>query len=337
VTETPLQSPITKEGSIKMEMFAMFNKVFFVMVEIFLIILCGFLFLKFKIIKKEAVSGLTSLTINLFSPCLIFSHLIKNFSFNALNNWWVYPILGVFVSIFGLIVAKMFLLVNKSIAQKNEFSALIGFQNCGYMPLVFVAGVFPEALAKDLFTVIFLFVQGFNVIFWSLGVHLLSAKSTQLNIKKILNPPFIALTISFILIALNLKNAVPLPLLDASHLIGECTLPIALFTLGAILSINFEHIFKLTSFSVKVIIAKLIVMPALCLLGLMVFKMPQIMALLLIIETAMPSAVNNSIVSYNNQANAPIISQGVFFTHILSVLTIPLFIVLFTSLGIGVR
>ncbi len=317
-----------------MEFLLTIHKVLPVMFEIFLIILSGFLLFRFKMLSNETLKGLTSLTINLFLPCLIFNHLINRFSFNGPKDWWIYPILGIVVSLIGIIIGRAFLILDRSIQNRREFMSLVAFQNCGYLPLLLVARIFPEPVAGNLFIYIFLFIQGFNLIFWSFGVGLLrEAGSNPQKLKGVINAPFMALLLSLLLISLKLQSFIPKPIIQATQLIGDCTLPIGLITLGAVLAAHAGPVLQINRFLLKVIAAKLIVMPVLALLFICKFRLPYLMALVLIIETSMPSAVNLSIVSHHQNSKSGIVSQGVLLTHLFGLGSIPLFLSIFIWLG----
>ncbi|MFH1061347.1 MAG: AEC family transporter [Candidatus Omnitrophota bacterium] len=299
------------------------------MLQIFIIALCGFLFFKWKLLDKQAITGLTNLTINLFLPALIFSHLIKKFSFTNPRDWWLYPFLGIAISLIGFMVAKCFMFFDKTVLRKNELASIISFQNCGYLPLILVMSIFPENEVSCLFTYIFLFIQGFNLIFWSFGIQFLTSdKNIKFEFQKVLNPPFLSLVLAFLILCLNIKSFIPKIFFQATDLMGGCTLPVALITLGAILAACAGgKAYKLNSgLLIKTVILKLVVVPALVLLIIVYFKLPKYMAILLLIEAAMPAAINLSVVSFKQTETCGYITQAVFLTHLFGMITVPLFI-----------
>lgn len=304
-----------------------FPKICLAVIEIFFISLLGFIFFKLKLISIELVNELSRLVINLFLPCLIFSHLLKNPSFITIGDWWVYPLLGIGVSLIGFFVAQIILFFDKNSQAKKELVSLIAFQNCGYLPLVLIAEVFPPALSQALFVYIFLFIQGFNFIFFSYGIEFLGGgEFKQKKIKDFLNLPFLSLLLSLGFLISRFYIFVPKIIIQATALIGDCTLPIALLALGAVLANCPLSLKKDKRFFFEVVLGKLVIMPALALLFLFRFKIPPYMALVILMESAMPSAVNLSVVSYYKKSEGSLISQAVFLTHLLSIFTIPFFL-----------
>lgn len=310
-----------------MEFFLNFAKVFFAMLEIFFLVSLGVIFAKFNLIDKQGLRSLSGLTINLFLPCLIFNHLIHHFSFSSPSDWWIYPLLGVGVSVLGFVIGSIVCTIDKSIKEKTEFICLITFQNCGYLPLILVASIYPDSIAREMFTRIFLFIQGFNVIFWGFGIQFLRPGEHKLQFKKIFSPPFIALIISMLLIASNMKFFLPKAAMRVTELLGNCTLPVALLSLGIILTEAMSTPINIRkSFFLKVLFSKLIVMPLIVLGIISIFNLPEFIALLLLIEALMPSAINLGVVSFYQKAKYGLIGRALLITHLFAIISIPFFL-----------
>lgn len=310
-----------------MEFLLNFSKVFSGMIEIFLLVGLGVVFSRFNVIDKPGLRSLSGLTINLFLPCMIFSHLIRNFSFSSPSDWWIYPLLGVGVSAIGFIFAGMVCAIDRRIKEKTEFICLIAFQNCGYLPLILVSSIYPDHIASEMFTRIFLFIQGFNIIFWGFGIQFLRPGEKKVQFKKIFSPPFMALIISMIVIAVNIKRFMPVSLMRVTDLLGNCTLPVALLSLGVILSESVSASIRIRkSFFIKVLLSKLIAVP-LIILGIILFFRPSgFIALLLMIEAVMPSAINLGVVSFYKKAKYGLIGRALLITHLFAIISIPFFL-----------
>jgi len=309
-----------------MEFLSIFGKIMLVMCEIFIIALCGFIVFKFKLLSEDNIQGLSKLTINLFLPCLIFDRLIKGFRFDGSWQWLIYPVLGIVVSLMGVALARIVLAFDKQIQNKNEFIGLIAFQNCGYLPLMLVWRIFPAQVADNLFINIFLFMLGFNLIFWSYGIRLLTPqKEKQPKFKRIMNAPLLSLILSLVLVATNLHKLLPGMVTRSVTLIGGCTLPIALIIVGAVLAISLEQLAGIKKFLLQVILGKMIIMPGMVFLLLHLLQLPPLMALVILIESAMPSAITLSVITHEQKAGYKIVNQGVLLTHLAGLATIPFF------------
>lgn len=297
------------------------------MSEIFIIALCGFLAFKFKLLRENNIQRLSRLVINLFLPCLIFNRLIRGFQFDGSLQWLIYPMLGILVSLVGLGLARIILVFDKQIQDKNEFICLIAFQNCGYLPLMLVWRIFPAPVADSLSINIFLFMLGFNLFFWSYGVRLLTQqKDKRPQFKRIMNAPLLSLILSLILLATNLHKLLPVIVTKSTALIGGCTLPVAFIVVGAVLAGSFEQLRGIKRLLWKMVLAKMILIPGLFFLLLNILQLPSLMALVILIEAAMPSAITLSVVAYEQKVGYKIVNQGVLLTHLVGLVTIPFFI-----------
>lgn len=187
--------------------------------------------------------------------------------------------------------------------------------------------IFPEKQTALLFTYIFLFIQGYNLIFWSFGIQFLNSdKKTKFEFKKILNPPFLALIFAGLILGLNLKTYIPTIFLQSTELVGGCTLPVALIVLGSILAAcEGGKAYKLNAvLLIKTVILKLVVVPTIVLILVVFLKLPKYMSILLLIEAAMPAAINLSVVSFKQSETCGYITQAVFLTHVCGIITVPL-------------
>jgi predicted permease len=59
--------------------------------------------------------------------------------------------------------------------------------------------------------------------------------------------------------------------------------------------------------------------------------MPRLISLLILIQLAMPSATTLSVLVSHYKKEDLLISQGIFFSHITSIITIPLFLIIYFS------
>jgi predicted permease len=168
---------------------------------------------------------------------------------------------------------------------------------------------------------------------WSLGIYLLSLHQTRrFELGSLFSPPVIATIFSLIFIFLGLNKVVPEFVFRPLKMAGDCTLPLAMFVVGGSLAeIQLRHIDKNALF--LVILAKLIILPLLGLILIMRFRFSELMGLLILMELAVPSATSLSLITRHYKKEDLLISQGMFFSHIFSLITIPLFLSLYFTLG----
>jgi predicted permease len=143
-----------------------------------------------------------------------------------------------------------------------------------------------------------------------------------------LNPPVIATLVSLALIFFGLQSIVPGFVIKPIRMIGDCTLPLAMFVVGGSLAqINIGKIHKRAAS--LMILAKLIILPVVGLGIIMSFKLPALISLLILIQLAMPPATSLSVITRKYEKEDLLISQGIFLGHLVSIFTLPVFLSLY--------
>jgi hypothetical protein len=299
--------------------------------EIFLLGAIGYLLVKKNILGTEGLNSLSRLVIEITLPVMIFVQLIKGFTFNLYPNWWIFPLISIAITIIGLVIGKIFAVFIKGSQHKLQFLSLVAFQNSGYLPLALTAALLPKAQQEPMFIYLFLFLLGFNLVMWSFGVYMLSFhQNKRFELGSLFSPPVIATILSLFFIFLGLNKFLPGFLLKPLGLVGDCTLPLAMFVVGGNLAeIHLGHI------DIKAIVlvtfTKLII-PLLGLALIMKLKIDFLLGLLIIMQLAMPPATSLSVILRHYKKEDLLISQGIFFGHMLSIVVIPIFLSLYFSL-----
>jgi len=176
---------------------------------------------------------------------------------------------------------------------------------------------------------LFLLLLGFDLVIWSFGVYLLThAHTKKFELGSIFSPPVIANILGLLCVASGLNSAIPEIVMRPLEMIGSCTLPLAMFIVGGNLAaLRPEHISK-RAMSLMVL-SKLIILPAAGLLLIPQMRLPGLMGLMILMQLAMPPATSPSIIIRHYHQDDLFISQGIFIGHIVSLITIPLFLSLY--------
>ncbi|MDD5618230.1 MAG: AEC family transporter [Candidatus Omnitrophica bacterium] len=303
--------------------------------QIFLLGLSGYVVVRKNLASRDNLKFLSSLAIDLFLPCFIFAKLIDNFNFYTYRNWWLFPLLSFIITLVGFLTGILFLKLDNGLEKfKKEFVSLVTFQNSGYLPLILAAFLFGGQRQEQMFIYIFLFLLGFNLIIWSVGVFYLKEKSERFELSSIFSPPVVAVFIALFLIALGWARFIPEFLTKPIGMFGDCALPLAMFVVGgnlAQIDFKFKESFKHILY---LIIAKLLFLPLLFFGIIFLLKPSYEIAFLILLQSAMPSATSLSVIMRHYDEKDNIVSLGIFWTHVLSLLSIPLFLILFSALSI---
>lgn len=303
---------------------------FFASAGVFIPALIGFFGVRTKIVKTEVADYLSELVIYITLPLMIFTHIIDEFSFSTLRYWWVFPLVS-----FGMIVISYFLasvLIRIIGYERNqmEFKMLVSFQNSGYLPLALASALLKQEEAGMGILYIIFFLMGFNLLIWSWGVHMFKNRRANVEFSwtRLFSPPFLAVLFSLILVLIGAKRIIPEIILKQFRAFGNTTVPLGMFIVGASLA-NSKFLVKLDRGILGIIFLRLIIIPSLFLSFLYILRIPYLTAFVILLEASMPSATSLAVIATVYGGNREYISQGILFTHLISFVTIPLFLSLF--------
>lgn len=302
------------------------------MAQIFILGALGYYLVRRNIFSRAGLDALSRLVIQIIFPAMIFTQLLQNFSFNLYPNWWIFPLVSLIITVSALIVGLFLLKLIKLKNHKLQFLSLVGFQNSGYLPLAMVASIFSGQEMNNIFIYIFLFLLGFDLVAWSLGIYMLTYdQKVKFKLQHIFSPPVIANLSTLAIIALGLNKFIPQSIFKPMQMVGNCTLPLALIVVGGnVALVHLKDVDKKTVFFF--LLGKLIILPALGIWIVLKLGLPQLFGFLIVMQLAMPSATSLSVIVRRYNREDALISQGVFFSHIISLITVPLFLGLYLSL-----
>ncbi|MDP1852745.1 MAG: AEC family transporter [Candidatus Omnitrophota bacterium] len=314
-----------------------FKSTSFAVFEILILGFIGFIILKRNIISPNGLDIISKLVVEVTLPLFVFTQLLLRFKFSLYPNWYVFPFISLVINFCGFIIGFILLKIGlKSLPQKREFLALSAFQNSGYLVIPLVATLLPKDRADELLIYLFLFLLGFNLLVWSFGVYLLSGhKRKGFELGSLFSPVVVAILLGLLFSGFGVGGYIPDMVVRPLKLIGECTIPLAMLVVGGSLAlIDFSRAAMKISVLINILLAKLILVPALALFVIYKFKPQGLIGLLIIIEAAVPSATSLSLISRHYKAkDADFINQGIFWTHIFSIFTLPLFLSLFSVIS----
>lgn len=300
--------------------------------QIFIIGAVGFFLVRIKVMDENGLRLFSRLVVSLFFPLFSFHQLVSHFSFARYPNWWVFPLISFGITLSGFFLGWLFRLSPKA-SFKKEFIALVGFQNSGFLPLLLAATMFAGDRAQQLYIQIFLFLIGFDLTMWSFGVWFLTRhKVGGFHIKSLLTSPFVAIVTALIFVFFGWNYYIPEAVLKPMKMLGDCALPTAMLLVGGNLAVI--DMFSSNKREVlKAAFAKLILLPTLALWLVLAIPVNPAIGFLIILQAAVPSASSLSVIARHYHIDDQFLNQGVFFTTVMSVLTIPFFLSLFMRMA----
>jgi hypothetical protein len=302
------------------------------MAQIFLLGGLGYALVKRNVLSHQGLDALSRLVIQIIFPALMLAQMLKNFSFALYPYWWVFPLMSLTITLVGLMAGWILLKFSGLKTNKLQFLSLVAFQNSGYLPLALAAAIFTGPLASDIFIFIFLFLLGFDLVAWSLGIYMLTyEKKIKFRLRTLFSPPVVANLTCLVAVALGLNKFIPDILYKPITMVGNCTLPLAMLVVGGnIALVELRNIDKKTM--IIFLLGKLIMLPLLGMAIVLKLALPPLWGFLIVLQLAMPSATSLSVIIRRFNKPDALISQGVFFSHIIGLVTIPLFLSLYLSL-----
>jgi predicted permease len=243
------------------------------------------------------------------------------------------------LNILGIAIAHLFrwIAVPRSREDRGLFLSLSAIQNSGYLPIPLAAAVLPKELLPPGLLLIFVYMLVMGLIFWSAGIWLItegSVRDWRNNIRKTVNPPIITLLFGLLFLWAPLREGYQslAVLRESLDLIGNTTVPLVMFVLGG--SLRDTSLIKRSGGIVTGIssLVKLAVIPACTLMAVRFIPMERTFAFVLVLQAAMPAALNHIVVARRYGGNVPLTARTLFVQYLLSLATMPLFLYLFEQI-----
>ena len=241
------------------EFLVAFGGTWLAILKVFVVVLAAGILVRRGVLTDTMVTSLSTVTVVLFLPCLIFSKVVANFEPRTIELWWALPIAGLLMPVLGLVPAAV--AFARELPEKRSMLALASMQNAGYLVLPVGLALFPDEF--DRFALYcFLFILGFNALLWSLGKVLVTNGQRNGGWKGLITPPLVANLAAVTLALTGFDRFIPAVFIDAVDLVGQAAVPVATVVLGAILG---GVAFRLRPYlwdAVRVLTIKLGLLPA---------------------------------------------------------------------------
>ena len=296
--------------------------------------LLGFWIIGRRRVPSDTLAFLQSLAIDIALPLLVVGNLISGFSPQAYPDWWRMPLwwLGFTTVTLALSLSASFL-VRKEV--RSEFTIGLLYQNGLFLPILIIEGLF--GADNSYLVPLFLFVIfhpsmifGTYTLFFGKRIQ-----KEKLNWRRIVNPVLVATIVGIVIGVVSVNEYIPEFLITIVTMVGAITIPLIMLILGG--NIYNDLMYKADnkrrwyiSEVVKFVVLKNVVFP-LVFLGLLLLLRPDLtVALIVIIQAAVPPITAIPILVERCGGNRQIASQFVFASFIVCILSIPAVIYLFS-------
>lgn len=228
--------------------------------EIFVVIVVAGLLVRRRVLTDGMVTALSTATVVLLLPCLIFDKIVSNFAPAALPLWWLLPLSAVAMAAVGLAAAAA--LFARELPAKRNLLPLASIQNAGYLILPVGLALYPEQF-DEFALYVSLFILGLNPVLWSVGKLLTTAGGHGAGgWRGLLNPPLVACLAALAVGLTGTGRLIPRPLFEAVQLVGDGAVPVATVVLGAMLGGMHLELRRNPLDTARVLAVKYLVVPA---------------------------------------------------------------------------
>lgn len=287
----------------------------------------GALCYKIRLISKEGNASLTNLVLYVVNPLLILVSYQQDFSYHLLKGLGIAFILSVIG--FGILGFFAFVFIRKDSSDAVVERLNAEYSNCGFMGIPLALALFG---AEGVFYVTAV-NTAFNIIVWTFGVYSVTKDKKMISAKKIAtNPTILATALGFLLFLFRIE--ISDIIFTPCDYIASTVTPLAMIVAGVTIAQN--NILKafLKPRIYLVCALKLVIVPVL--LAFLFVLIPDINGTA--VTTALmclscPSATIATMFAIRFNKGANYSAQMFGITTILSVVTLPLVIGLYTALN----
>ena len=257
---------------------------------------------------------------------MIINSYITEYNSEKLTNLISAFKLSAVLLILGLVITMV---LGLKLKNKNapiiKFSCI--FSNAAYMGFPLIQAVF----GNDGLLYASAFLTIYNILMWTVGYAMVSRKADfKAVIKTIVTTPVIISVIIGILIFV-LRIPVPNVIHQAFSTAGSMNTPLSMFITGMMIAgSTFERIFK-NKLLIFTIAVRMFLIPALCLGLFALLGVKGIVADIVLLLEACPCAAITSVFAVQFGYDEDIAAGSVVITTVLSIITLPIFAYLITS------
>jgi predicted permease len=292
----------------------------------------GFWITRRGVIPENVLGVISRIAIDIALPCMVFAGIVANFTPEELPDWWQLPLWFVFFTAISLAIslAAMFLSPKET---RGEFAMNLFYQNGLFFPIIIISGTY--GIDSVYLPQLYIFIMLHPVMFFSTYHLFFRSKNIEarLNWGRVFNPILIATIIGVGVQLAGLRNYLPDFIESIFQILGGMALPLTMIILGGSLYLDFKQRGKVyVKEIIKLVAVKNLVFPLIFLGVILLIKPAYAIALLFLLQAAVPPVTSTPILTERAQGNKSISTQFVFSSFLFSVVSIPLMFWLFNRI-----
>ena len=292
---------------------------------LFLLIALGFIVVKCKVLDSDSAQVLSKLENTIFVPALVLNTFIDNFTVEKISSAGL--MFGASF-VLALIMIPIAILVSKFCSKDKYIQKIytygLAFSNFGFMGNAVVNALFP-----DIFMNYLIFTLPLWTLIYIWGVPKLLIANEQKTsfidkLKPFANPMLAAMLVGMILGLSGVGSMIPSWLKGAVESASDCMSPVAMLLTGiTIAGTDLKKVLKIGSIYV-VSVVRLIIFPAIFMIIIYFFNLPQDLVICAVCSLAMPLGLSTIVVPRAYGRDTSVAAGMAVVSHLLSCITIPI-------------
>lgn len=296
--------------------------VFWTILQTFLLLCLGAFALKKGFLQSSDLPRLTVLVVDVFTPFLTFSAIIRSFSTEISGIGAVcMPLIGFGVMAVGYLVGLLLskLLFASDDQRRRTFHHVCTINNYLFLPLMIIQNIWPE---DGHVALLLLLNVGSTIGFWTLGIVSMAGSQTISGaLRNICSPNMAAILLGLVVSLLD----IPLPMVvgNTAKMLGEVAVPFTMVLTGAYLLVHAKSLLSNWKDAVMVNLVRLVLIPAICAGLLKLLPLDRMAYEVTVIYATMPAAVIAVLIAGKYRASEDFAGQSIITTTLLSLVTVP--------------
>lgn len=300
-----------------------FITVFLQMVSLLFLIGAGWLAARLDMYDSHTNTQMSKMIVNIFNPMLIVSGAISavgKISAGVMGQ--VFLIAAAMFAVFIVIGMAVSPLFDRDRWQQKIFQLMFIFSNLGFIGIPVVSNV----LGAEYVVYVTEFMMVYNLVFYTYGVSLMEGKFSAASLRSMVNSGNILTILALCMVLFHIE--LPEFLRTAVVYLGNVSSPMALIAVG----------FTLANTDMKTLLgdkrlylfsaAKLLLIPAVMLMGLKLLPLSQDLVKVSLIMFAMPVGNMPLMIGSQKGIDVGTCSAAILMTTVLCVVTIPILMML---------
>jgi malate permease and related proteins len=310
-------------------------------IPLFVIMAAGAAVRRMEILNAQADQTLVNLLVHVLQPCLILDHVVASEALRLPGNLFWSPLLGFVCMALGVgmavLTARLYRFPDS--AQARTFGFVGGIFNYGYIPVPLIEVLYGAGTLG----VLFVYNLGAEVAFWTVGFAVFQQRLALKEWRRVFTTPVRAILLG---VAINLITARfglrlddatlasvswgwPVKLVtDSIHLVGICTIPLAMLLIGATIADFWEDFWSSRGYAVMALgtLVRNVLCPAAFVLLAWLLPISTELKETVVVQAAMPAGVFTLLLVRHNGGNVHVALQIIFATSAAALITLPLWI-----------